>query len=323
MRAPDFWLRDGIWPRLLEPAGWAIAGAGLLRRRLATPLKLPIPVICAGNLVAGGTGKTPVALSLGVGLRAVGRNVHFLTRGYRGRLAGPVAVDPDRHGAREVGDEALLLAAVAPTMVAHDRAAGARAALARGADLLLLDDGFQNPSLAKDLSLLVVDGATGFGNGRLIPAGPLRESIARGLRRAQAVVVIGPDQAGIAARIGGALPVLGARLAPDPGWDALRGRPVLAFAGIGRPDKFFDALAAHGIPLVGRVPFADHHAYAPGELQRLEAAAGRAGAVLVTTAKDAVRLPPAFRPRVTVLTVTLRWDDPDAPHRLLAPLLGA
>jgi tetraacyldisaccharide 4'-kinase len=320
MHAPEFWQTDGWWPRLLEPAGWAIAGAGRLRRHLAHPLKLPIPVLCVGNLVAGGTGKTPIALALAQRLGARGRRVHCLTRGYGGRAAGPLVVDPALHDARAVGDEALLLAAVAPTVVASDRAAGARLALARGADLIVMDDGFQNPGLAKDLSLLAVDGAVGFGNGRLLPAGPLREPIAGGLARAHALVLVGPDRAGVARRIAGALPVLDARLAPDPGWDALRGKRVVAFAGIGRPARFFDALAAHGITAIERVAFADHHRFTPAELARLAARAAAAGATLVTTAKDAVRLPPGSD--VAVLRVALVWDDEAALDRLLAPLLA-
>jgi tetraacyldisaccharide 4'-kinase len=321
MHAPEFWQRDGLWPRLLEPAGWALAGAGRLRRQLARPLKLEIPVLCVGNLVAGGTGKTPIALALAQHLLARGIRVQCLIRGYGGTQPGPLAVDPARHDARAVGDEALLLAAVAPTVVARDRAAGGRLAVARGAGLLVMDDGFQNPGLAKDLSLLVVDGAVGFGNGRLLPAGPLREPIACGLARAQALVLIGPDQAGVARRIAGALPILGARLAPDTGWDALRGRRVVAFAGIGRPQKFFAALEAHGIAVVERVPFADHHRFDTDDIARLDRLAAGADAILVTTAKDAVRLSAPARARVTVLTVTLAWDDPDALRRLLDPLL--
>jgi len=322
MRAPEFWQRDGLWPRLLEPAGWALAGAGRLRRRLAHPLTLSIPVLCVGNLVAGGTGKTPVALALAQHLQARGIRVHCLTRGYGGAEAGPLAVDPARHDARAVGDEALLLAAVAPTVVARDRAAGGRLAVARGAGLIVMDDGFQNPGLAKDLSLLVVDGAVGFGNGRLLPAGPLREPIEGGLARAQAVVLIGPDESGVARRVAGTLPILGARLATDPDWAALRGRRVVAFAGIGRPQKFFAALEAHGIAMVERVPFADHHQFGADDIARLDRLAAGADAILVTTAKDAVRLPPPVRARVTVLSVTIEWDDPAALQPLLDRLLA-
>jgi tetraacyldisaccharide 4'-kinase len=322
MRTPEFWQRDGLWPRLLAPAGRAVAGAGALRRHWIHPTRLPIPVICVGNLVTGGTGKTPVALALAATLRARGRQAWCLTRGYGGAEAGPRTVDLTRDDARAVGDETLLLAAAAPTVVARDRAAGGALACARGADLVVMDDGFQNPGLAKDLSLIVIDGAVGFGNRRLVPAGPLREPVAAGLARADAVVVVDPDTAGVAAELAGGSPILRARLAPDPEWDALRGRRVLAFAGIGRPAKFFDALAAHGINAIETVGFADHHRYTADELTRLAAAASAAGAVLVTTAKDAVRLPAALRARVTVLTVTLAWGDPGALERLLAPVLA-
>jgi tetraacyldisaccharide 4'-kinase len=322
MRAPEFWQHDGLAARLLEPAGWALAGVGRLRERFVTPARVPVPVICVGNLVAGGAGKTPVALALATRLSARGRRVCCLTRGYGGALAGPVMVDRDRHDAQQVGDEALLLAAAAPTIVARDRAAGAGLALAQAAELIVMDDGFQNPGLAKDFSLLVIDGAVGFGNGRLLPAGPLREPIDAGIARAHAAVVLGADRSGIAARLGGALPVLGARLAPTREWDALRGRRVVAFAGIGRPAKFFDALDAHGITVVDRAGFADHHFYTRDQLARLDTAARAADAILVTTAKDAVRLPPELMGRITVLEVAVAWDDEPALERLLAPLLA-
>lgn len=320
MQAPEFWAHDGLWPRLLSPVGQMIAAVGAVRRRLARPLMVPIPVVCVGNLTVGGTGKTPVALALARWLAERGAPVHCLTRGYGGTLAGPLAVD-GRHDAGAVGDEAMLLAAAVPTVVARDRAAGARLALERGAGVIVMDDGFQNPGLAKTLSLLVVDGAVGFGNGRLVPAGPLREPIEAGLARADAVVLMGEDAADVRARIGAALPVLPARLAPHDGWDALRGRRVVAFAGIGRPQKFFDMLSAHGIVVAERIGFADHHRYGDADLARLDDAARRADAALVTTAKDAVRLPAAFRARITVLGVSLAWDDPSTPERLLTPLL--
>ncbi|MBI3517142.1 MAG: tetraacyldisaccharide 4'-kinase, partial [Proteobacteria bacterium] len=277
---------------------------------------------CVGNLVVGGAGKTPVALALAADLKRRGRRVHCLTRGYGGTLLGPVVVDRDRHDAHAVGDEALLLAAVAPTVVARDRAAGAGLAFAQGADLIVMDDGFQNPGLAKDLSLLVIDGAVGFGNGRLLPAGPLREPIDAGLARAHALVLIGQDDRGVRRQVGDRVPTLTARLAPTPAWDALRGRRVVAFAGIGRPAKFFEALNAHGLLLVERAAFADHHSYTEEELARLARAASTADAVLVTTAKDAVRLSPEARARLTVLEVAVAWDDPDALERLVAPVLA-
>lgn len=319
MRAPDFWRGDGPLPRLLAPAGAVYAAAGRLRRLTATPVRLPVPVICVGNLVAGGAGKTPVALSLAARLRSWGLAVHLLTRGYGGQQAGPLLVDVQRHGFRDVGDEALLLARAAPTWVARDRAAGGRAALAAGAQAIVLDDGHQNPSLKKDLSLVVVDAAYGFGNGRVMPAGPLREPVAGGLARADAVILLG-DGGAAPALSGFAGPILRAELHPGPEAAELAGRRVVAFAGIGRPEKFFDTLAGLGAELGARFSFPDHHPYRPADLMPIFSAAERAAAVIVTTEKDAVRLPPEAAGRVRVLTVTVAWNDPDRLEKLLSPL---
>lgn len=319
MRAPDFWTRDSAISRLLQPLGWAVAGAASIRRAASRPAKASVPVLCVGNLVAGGQGKTPTALALAASLVARGRKPAFLTRGYGGTLAGPLVVDPARHEASAVGDEALLLARAALTILAHDRPAGAALAVAHGADLVIMDDGFQNPSLAKDLSLLVIDGGYGFGNGRLLPAGPLREPIASGLARAQGVVLIGADETGVAARLPRDMTVLRARLVPaEP--NAFRCRRVLAFAGIGRPEKFFATLLAQGAELVGRHGFADHHRYDDATLDALLAEARNAGAVPVTTEKDSVRLPAARRGDFAILPIRLAWDDPAALARLLDPV---
>jgi tetraacyldisaccharide 4'-kinase len=304
---PEFWARPGLVPDLLQPLAWAYAAMGGLRHAWTRPWRAPVPVICVGNLVAGGAGKTPVAIALARRLQAKGRAVHLLSRGYGGSLAGPVAVDRRRHDASQVGDEALLLAAAAPAWIARDRPAGARAAIAAGAQCLLLDDGLQNPTLAKDLSLLVIDGTYGLGNGRVLPAGPLREPLATGLARADAVVLMGEDRAGVTARLAGKV-VLHARLAPENA-ATFAGRAVVAFAGIGRPAKFFATLGGIGAELVARYAFADHHPYRAAELQRLLAEAQAAHAVLVTTAKDAARLPPEWRPHVEVLTVAAEFAD--------------
>ncbi|RMD60704.1 MAG: tetraacyldisaccharide 4'-kinase, partial [Alphaproteobacteria bacterium] len=272
-------------------------------------------------LVAGGTGKTPLVLTLLRMLRTSGRQAHAITRGYGGRARGPLRVDPARHDAATVGDEALLLGAAAPTWVARDRLAGVRAAAAAGADVAILDDGFQNPRPAKNLSLLAVDGPYGFGNGRILPAGPLRESIAGGLARADAVVVIGPPAPPLVVQLACDKPVLGARLIPRPE-DAARlsGRRVLAFAGIGRPEKFFATLHALGAEVVESRPFPDHHVYRPDEIESLLARAERLQAIAVTTEKDAVRLAPDVRTRVATVAVDLVWDDPTAMTVLLARL---
>ena len=322
MRAPEFWRAGGgvLLPTLLAPLSGVWLAGGRLRQFTARRRRAPIPVICVGNLVAGGAGKTPTALAFGARLAEAGHAVHFLGRGYGGRAPGPTRVDPARHGAGDVGDEALLLAELAPTWVARHRAAGVEAAAAAGADLVIMDDGHQYPGLWKDLSLVVIDGDYGFGNGRVMPAGPLREPAMQGLARADAVVVIDgarparPD--GILAA--GGRPVLRARLFPDPAAGRLAGRRVVGFAGIGRPEKFFHTLAEIGCEVVATHRFADHHAYTPDQVMRLVEAAAARDAVPVTTAKDHVRLPAESRAMVEVVRVNLEFADPDRLDQLLA-----
>ena len=314
MRSPEFWReKPGLVAGLLAPVGAAWDAAARLRRAVTNPYRAPVPVVCVGNLVAGGSGKTPVVLSL-AGLLP---GAHAVTRGYGGTLAGPVRVTA-QHTAREVGDEALLLAARLTTWVARDRAAGIRAAVAKGATAILLDDGFQNPTIGKDLSLVVVDAGYGFGNRRVIPAGPLRERIAPGLGRADAIVVIGggPDPEGLdlAGR-----PILRADLAPVAP-DRFAGKTLVAFAGIGRPEKFFATLRGLGAVLAAAREFPDHHPYRPAELAALGEEAARLGAILVTTSKDWARIDVSARAGVTVLEVEIAWRDPAALAALLAPV---
>ncbi len=315
MRAPAFWGRPpGALAAVLAPlaAVWAAASRMRMRRPGA---RVGVPVICVGNLTVGGAGKTPTVAHLAGVLAARGVAAHVVSRGPGGALVGPVRVDARLHGAGEVGDEPLLLAAFAPVWVAKDRAAGARAAVAAGAQAVLLDDGFQNPGLIKDLSVLVVDAGFGFGNGRVMPAGPLREPVAAGLARAQLVVLIGPGAA--PAGLGG-VPLVEARLAPlatGMDWAGLR---AFAFAGIGRPGKFFATLRGLGAEVVAAREFADHAVYPARLLARLAAEARAAGAQLVTTEKDAVRLPAAFRTQVLVVPVRLEIAAPAALEAALA-----
>lgn len=320
VKTPGFWYRQpGSAAALLSPAAAVWGLGGTLRRRTIRPASSPVPVVCVGNVVAGGAGKTPVVLSLARICTAGGRRPHLLSRGYGGRLRGPVRVDPGTHTARDVGDEPLLLARDAPTWVARDRVAGARAAAAAGAGIIVLDDGLQNPRLRKDLALLVVDGDTGFGNGRLIPAGPLREPPSVALARADAVIVMGTDRHGLADGAAAAgRPVLHARLEPDEHAARLKDEPVVAFAGIARPAKFFATLEDVGARLVARFAFPDHHRFDPDELMQMADLAAASGARLVTTAKDHVRLPVEARAMTETVGVHVVWSDPAAVDALLA-----
>jgi tetraacyldisaccharide 4'-kinase len=306
-------------PLFLSPAA-AVYAAVTARRMRRQGWTAPVPVICCGNATAGGSGKTTVALDLGQRLANRGVGVHFLLRGYGGHLKGPVRVDPRAHDSQAVGDEALLLAAERPAWISADRAAGARAAVAGGAQCLVMDDGLQNPTLEKDLSLLIIDGTYGFGNGRIIPAGPLREMPEAAAARCRAAVLIGEDECGALARLPPRLPVLRAKLVPGPEAALLAGQPVYAFCGIGNPRKFFATLQEAGAVLAGRMPFADHYPFDEGDMQELLAEAERLRAIPVTTRKDFVRIPAAFRSRVTVVTIRLEWEEPARIEGLLDPL---
>ncbi len=318
MQAPDFWNRKGHpLSLILAPLGWGYHLAGVIRRGLTTPWKTSVPVICIGNLTAGGTGKTPVALALAAKLQKKGLRPHFLTRGYGGSLEGPVEVDGDKHTCAEAGDEALLLAERAPTWISADRRKGAEAAALAGADLVIMDDGFQNPSLEKDLSLVVVDGEVGFGNQRMIPAGPLRETTLGGLKRADGLVLIGDDKQGLANRFS---PCIRASFAPTRKSKDLAGRKVFAFAGIGRPSKFYQTLEEAGCILVGRKDFPDHHPYSSAELDAVIKRAEELEALPLTTAKDAVRLPKPLKDKIAVLTISLQWENEAELDKLLGKL---
>lgn len=311
MRAPEFWREDGRLARALAPLGALYAWGAARRLERAEQYRPAVPVICIGNVVAGGAGKTPVAIALAKRLIAAGRQPHFISRGHGGTEIGPRAVDLLRHDAARVGDEPLLLAGCAPTWVARDRSEGAVAAVATGADLIVMDDGFQSGRIAIDLGLLVVDGSYGFGNGRVIPAGPCREPPERAFSRADALVIVGEDRAGLTERAAAAnLPVIAARLVPATDAPDLAGRRVIAFAGIGLPEKFFATLRGVGATLVATHPFPDHHPFTRAEIETILAEAKAAGAVAVTTAKDRVRLPPDLRERVLALPVELEWRDP-------------
>jgi tetraacyldisaccharide 4'-kinase len=306
-------LHDGLLAKALSPLSFI--GAALTARRVARRgWRAPVPVICCGNASVGGAGKTTVALELAH--RLSGRGVHCLLRGYGGSARGVRRVEPDDL-ATLVGDEALLLAQVVPTWIGGNRAASAQAAVRAGARVLLMDDGLQNPTLAKTISLLVIDGRTGFGNGRVLPAGPLRETVEAAASRCQAAVLIGADATQATMRLPLGLPVFRADLVQDKSIAALAGRAVVAFAGIATPEKFFGPLRDAGANLVEARPFPDHHPYTARELSELLREARDRQAILVTTPKDAVRLPPDVRSEVTVVGVRLLWRDPEQIDQLL------
>ncbi len=318
MRAPEFWMRDTpagrIYAALLSPLA-AVYGASIrVRKTRAGPYRANARVICVGNLTVGGSGKTPVAIALAKLLETRGKVV-FVSRGYGGRLQGPVAVDPSIHRARDVGDEPLLLARHASTIVARKRNEAARMADATGADFIVMDDGFQNFTVAKDISLIVIDAEAGFGNGKIIPAGPLREPVHAGLRRADAVVLTGGGTPAIPS-FGG--PIFRMSLLPEiPG--LLRGRAIMAFAGIGRPAKFFAMLAHYGANLIGTASFSDHHMFTQREIAALRRRAEGAAALLVTTEKDYLRLDGAQRRGITAVPVSAIFDDSRGIEALFVP----
>jgi len=313
MRAPDYWQSGptAAIGHLLSPLGALYAIATSLRASAQPSWKAPVPVICLGNLVMGGAGKTLVGTHLARQLIKIGQNPHIIIRGYGGGLAGPTQVDADTHTHYDVGDEALLYAEITSTWAGTDRVASAKCAVDAGADVIIMDDGFQNPSLAKTMSILIFDGNYGVGNGYGFPAGPLREFLGSGIKRANGIVGIGqlPQSILSAARD---KPVFIANTVSTPDNDDLKGKRVLAFAGIGRPQKFFDSLSAAGADIVHSVGFSDHHNYTDAEIRTLKKEAEIKSAMLVTTAKDHVRLSPEMKPTVTVFNVDIKWQNTSA-----------
>lgn len=324
MRPPEFWKADvsgrdsaGMLRALLTPVSWAYAAVAAHRYRTTITRHAPVPVVCIGNLTVGGAGKTPVTRAIRAKL---GPHAHTLSRGYGGRVEGPLRVTPDMD-AREVGDEPLLHARDGAAWIARDRYAGALAAAQAGAQAIVMDDGFQNASLGKDLSIIAVDPNYGVGNGDVFPAGPLRERLESGLARADALVMV-HNVAGEAPVAHDWLanfpkPILNATLRPSG--ELPHGR-LVAFAGLARPEKFFDTLESLGAELHEAVPFGDHHVYTEDDLQVLAQISEERSAQLITTEKDAARLSPEWRARVAVLPVTAQFEDEAALDALLQPI---
>ncbi len=319
MKTPEFWHIDCPAARCFTPASWLFLWAGKMRRKFATAYRAPVPVICVGNMVAGGAGKTPICLSLGEYFKARNKSAVFLGYGYGGLYGGPLVVDPHLHLPIHVGDEAFLLTRTAVTVIGEDRVGAAKLAVAESAEVIIMDDGFQNPYLHKDLSLLVIDGEYGLGNGRIIPAGPLREKLDDALARADAVVLYGDDRHGFSKSIPKDKPILSCRLVPDQNQiDRLKGKKLLAFAGIGRPQKFYDMLRQYGLNVAQTFDFSDHHYFNSSEIVLMQREADQAGLTIVTTTKDLVRLDQPLRENLEAIKVTVAWDQPERLDDLLA-----
>ncbi len=319
---PGFWYRRAdepppIFEKILDFAAPIYRAAHMLRQNIGLPYKSKIPVICIGNLNVGGAGKTPSALALMdiVKREHLARAPFFLSRGYGGAVPGPMLVNPAIHSSWNVGDEALILGRIAPTVIAHDRAKGAELAEREGADMILMDDGFQNPGLAKDISIVVINGEMGFGNLKTLPAGPLRETLKPGLDRADAFILIGADKRNIFMHLPPGKPLFRAEISPES--HAPPGGAYIAFAGIGHPEKFFGFLRAQNYDLAETVSFADHYPYTDEDMNLLLQKSDSAGAVLITTRKDFLRIPEQFRARVHVIDIVLNFTETGAVHEFL------
>lgn len=327
MQQPDFWYgsRYGIAAQLLWPAGLAYSLVSKIRKTFSKSWRASVPVVCIGNLSVGGTGKTPTAIAIAKFFIRRNINIHFLSRGYGKTLDGPIRVNPSQHTAIDVGDEPLLLSNIAPTWVSADRRAGAELAISAGATTLIMDDGFQNTSIHKDISILVIDGEVGFGNGKIFPAGPLRENVENGTKKANAVLIIGDDTKGLRECIKSLqrsnLKILHGQLIPELNDINLKGERVIAFAGIGRPEKFFRTLRSLGCVISETIKFNDHHNYTSNDIYNLEQQAKNLNAKLVTTSKDRIRLDKDSALNVIEIPVILKWEDSSELLGLLKPIL--
>ena len=320
MRTPDHWQKNNLVSRLLIPLGWVYFQLSLWRHKIARRVDIGVPVICVGNIVAGGAGKTPTAMYLGK-LLSKHFKVAFLTRGYGGAFSGPIKVDQHKHTFQDVGDEALLLSKIAPTWVSKNRLDGGLAAKMDGAQILLMDDGFQNPTIGKTFSFLVFDGPYGLGNNQLIPSGPLRETLGRGMSRADAVVIIGEDLHDLQSKIPKNIPLFSVAISPVISRKLKAAKSVIGFAGIGRPRKFLETLKTLNVDIQDFVPFPDHHKFRNSEIEDLIKKASKTGAQLVTTTKDFVRLPPNTINSITAMDIELNWVNQNQIKALLEQVL--
>lgn len=321
MRAPLFWQYRPIKAELLLPFGVLYCLGVMLKQTLQRPMQFSVPIICIGNFTLGGSGKTPTAITVAKLLHDRYPKLAFVSRGYGGKLKKPTRVDSKTHTARDVGDEPLLLARHAPCYVGKSKKETVAYAIQNGATLIILDDGMQNTSVAKDLTVAVVDGGYGLGNRFPFPAGPLREPLARGMKRTDAILFVGPDDWDVKEILADKKPIFDATI--EPNVVGLPRKNYLAFAGIARPDKFFQSLISFGVYLRYTIGFADHHHYRPSDIGLLEQrAAEKESDAFITTEKDFVRLPAEFAQKVTVFPITVQPKDTDAFTQFMLKKLG-
>lgn len=319
LKPPQFWDKPkSCLGFILEPFSWLYQGSALVHQKMSKPYRAPVPVISIGNFVLGGAGKTPVTIALAQELQHMGWNPHIISRGYGGSLSGPLQVDLTHHQFHQVGDEPLLLAKVAPTWISKNRKKAVNLSIQGGADILLLDDAHQNNTLEKDISIVVVNAVQGFGNGRVFPAGPLRQSIQTGLKNTTILIFIGQDTDPLPKELDTLeCALVRATIVPlDP-----HPCSVLAFTGIGYPEKFHQTLREAGYQVKGFSPFPDHYPFTSEDLHRLKIRARLAEASLITTEKDAVRIPAISRAGILTLPMRLDFRPKNALKDVLEPLL--
>lgn len=329
LKTPSFWYRPNLseisaLEKILTPLSLLYGLGHIIHQHNGQRKKFGMPVVCIGNINAGGTGKTPTALALMRIIReqSLARNPYFLLRGYGGGEIGPIAVDLEKHTAWQTGDEALILAESAPTVTSADRCQGAALAAQKGADLIVMDDGLQNPGIHKDIKIIVINGAMGFGNGKMLPAGPLRSPLSSGLAQADAFILIGKDERNILSALPAGKPVFEAYLTAEDTLDA--NKNYIAFAGIGYPDKFFSFLKNDlKYNVVESIPFPDHYPYEEKDLVALHKKAQTLGATLITTPKDFLRLPAVEGIKVQSLRTRLVWNDEHSVSEFLKTRLSA
>jgi tetraacyldisaccharide 4'-kinase len=305
LKNPGFWKdKHNLYGVLLSPFSALYQFVTSQRERFTSSIKVNVPVICVGNIVLGGAGKTPVAIMIASALQEQGLNVHILSRGYGGKLKGPLLVDPFHHTAQKVGDEPLLLAKIAPTWVSKNKIEGAQAAIKAGAEIILLDDGLQNPTLYKDFSILIVNGEYGLGNERIFPAGPLRETAQSAFRKANIIIMMGKDRQFLEKKWRGNCPIFHGDLSPNMSdIQALKNKAIYAFAGIGHPEKFFTMLRNYGLHIIAEKAFPDHYPFKHKDLKELRTQANQFKAQLVTTEKDFLRLPQEEHQDIKIIRV--------------------